>query len=60
MGVGTILKAETVILLAAGEPKASSVERMVRGPLTTRVPASLLQVHRSVEVYLDRLAASRL
>ena len=60
MGVGTILKAETVILLAAGETKASSVEQMVRGPLTTRVPASLLQAHRSVEVYLDRLAASRL
>jgi glucosamine-6-phosphate deaminase len=60
MGVGTILKAEAVILLAAGERKAASVERMVQGPITPQLPASLLQAHRSVEVYLDRPAASRL
>jgi glucosamine-6-phosphate deaminase len=60
MGVGTIMKAERIILLAAGESKAASVERMVRGPITTQTPASVLQAHRSVEVYLDRAAASRL
>jgi glucosamine-6-phosphate deaminase len=60
IGVGTILKAETVILLAAGEAKAASVERMVRGPITPQLPASFLQAHRSVEIYLDRSAASRL
>jgi glucosamine-6-phosphate deaminase len=60
MGVGTILKAEMVILLAAGEAKAASVERMVRGPITPQVPASFLQAHRSVEIYLERGAASRL
>jgi glucosamine-6-phosphate deaminase len=60
MGVGTILKAKILILLAAGENKALSVERMVRGPLTPQLPASFLQAHRAVEVYLDRPAASRL
>ena len=60
MGVGTILKAEVVLLLAAGENKAASVERMVRGPMTPQLPASFLQAHRVVEVYLDRGAASRL
>jgi glucosamine-6-phosphate deaminase len=60
MGVGTILRAEAIVLLAAGESKAASVERMTRGPMTTRMPASLLQAHRSVEIYLDRAAASRL
>jgi glucosamine-6-phosphate deaminase len=60
MGVATILHAEAVMLLAAGESKAESVERMVRGSISTRLPASLLQAHRSVEVYLDRAAASRL
>jgi glucosamine-6-phosphate deaminase len=60
MGVGTILKAEAVILLAAGDSKAASVERMVRGPMTPQLPASFLQAHRSVEIYLDRSAASRL
>ena len=60
IGIGTILKAEAVILLAAGESKAASVERMVRGPITPQLPASFLQAHRAVEVYLDRPAASRL
>ena len=60
MGVGTILRAEAIVLLAAGEGKAASVERMTRGPMTTRMPASLLQAHRSVAIYLDRAAASRL
>src|SRR4029453_7719068 len=53
MGVGTILKAEVVMLLAAGEGKAATVERMVRGPMTPQLPASFLQAHRAVEVYLD-------
>jgi glucosamine-6-phosphate deaminase len=60
VGVGTILKAEAVLLLATGEDKASSVARMVRGPITTDLPASLLQAHRAVDIYLDRAAASRL
>ncbi len=60
IGVGTILMADVVILLAAGENKAVSVERMVRGPMTPQLPASFLQAHRVVEVYLDRPAASRL
>jgi glucosamine-6-phosphate deaminase len=60
MGVGSILKAEAVILLATGEGKAASVERMARGPITPQLPASFLQAHRSVEIYLDRAAASRL
>ena len=60
MGVGSILKAAAIILLAAGESKAESVERMVRGPITPQVPASFLQAHRAVEIYLDGAAASRL
>ncbi|MBI4264983.1 MAG: glucosamine-6-phosphate deaminase [Acidobacteria bacterium] len=57
MGMGTILKASTLVLLATGERKARCIERAVRGPLTTHLPASFLQVHRSVELYLDRAAA---
>jgi glucosamine-6-phosphate deaminase len=60
MGIGTILKADAVILLATGQAKAASVERMVRGPITPRLPASFLQAHRSVEIFLDRAAASLL
>jgi glucosamine-6-phosphate deaminase len=60
MGMGTILRAGSLILVATGERKARCIERMVRGPVTTRLPASFLQMHRSVEVYLDRPAASLL
>jgi glucosamine-6-phosphate deaminase len=60
MGVGTILKARGIVLLATGREKARAVERMVRGPLTTMLPASLLQLHRDVEVLMDGGAASRL
>ena len=57
MGVGTILKASTLVLVAMGERKAQCIERTVNGPVTTRLPASLLQLHRHAELYLDRAAA---
>ena len=60
MGMGTILKAAALILVATGERKAQCIERTVHGPVTTRLPASFLQMHRAVEVYLDRPAASLL
>jgi glucosamine-6-phosphate deaminase len=60
MGVGTILKAAEIVLIATGERKAQCVERAVGGPVTTRLPASFLQLHPRVELYLDRAAASRL
>jgi glucosamine-6-phosphate deaminase len=48
------------VLVAAGASKARAVERMVRGPITTRQPASFLQLHGDVEVLLDRQAAALL
>ena len=60
MGMGTILKAAELVLIATGDRKAQCIERAVRGPVTTRLPASFLQLHRQVELYLDRAAASRL
>ena len=60
MGMGTILKAGTVLLIATGERKAKCVERALRGAISTHLPASFLQVHRRVELYLDREAAARL
>lgn len=60
MGMGTLLKASALILVATGQRKAQCVERTIHGPVTPRLPASFLQLHRRVEVYLDREAASRL
>ena len=60
MGMGTILAARTIALIATGERKAQCIRDAVRGSLTTQLPASFLQLHRNVELYLDRAAASRL
>jgi glucosamine-6-phosphate deaminase len=60
MGMGTILRASALILLATGERKAQCIEHAVHGPLTPRLPASFLQVHARLELYLDRAAAALL
>jgi glucosamine-6-phosphate deaminase len=60
IGMGTILRADTIVMIATGERKANAIQAMLRGPLTTRLPASLLQLHRRVEVYLDRASAASL
>jgi len=60
MGMTAILRARAVLVLATGAGKAEAVAAMIDGPLTTALPASWLQVHRSVEVLLDPAAAARL
>jgi len=60
MGIGTILGARGVVMLATGRHKAGIVARALTGPITTRLPASLLQVHPNALVVLDRAAATRL
>ncbi len=60
MGVGTILAARRVMLLASGGAKAEMVARMVEGPVTARVPASALQLHPDAVVLLDEAAAAGL
>lgn len=59
-GLGTILEARTLLLLAAGEAKAQAVAAAVEGPLTASCPASVLQWHPDVVVVLDEAAAARL
>ena len=60
MGIGTILSARHIILMATGAAKAEIVAKALNGPITTRVPASLLQGHPRVVFVLDRPAARRL
>jgi glucosamine-6-phosphate deaminase len=58
MGMGTILHARAVVLLATGATKASCVQRVVNGEITTHLPASFLQLHDEVELVLDEAAAA--
>jgi glucosamine-6-phosphate deaminase len=60
MGIGTILDARSVVLLATGENKADAIAGAVEGPLTAMNPASALQLHRSAIFCLDEAAASKL
>lgn len=60
MGIGTILEARTIVLLAFGHGKAHAIADMVEGPITAMVPASVLQLHPVVKVLLDEAAASEL
>lgn len=57
VGVGTILDAKHVLLLATGSHKASAVRAFIEGPVTAQVPASALQLHPRVSVLLDNEAA---
>lgn len=59
-GLGTILEARQLLLVAQGEAKAAAVAAAVEGPLTAMVPASALQLHPDAIVLLDEAAASRL
>ena len=60
MGIGTILNADEVVLLAYGEGKAEAAAAMIEGPLSAACPASALQLHRKATIVLDQAAASRL
>ena len=60
MGIATILHARQILLIATGEGKTSIIARLVRGPVTTEVPGSFLQLHSDVEFLLDEAAAAGL
>jgi glucosamine-6-phosphate deaminase len=60
MGMASILGARRIVLVAWGGGKAAAVRRMVEGPITTRAPASFLQLHPRAEAWLDRQAARTL
>jgi glucosamine-6-phosphate deaminase len=60
VGMGAILSAREILLMATGEGKAEAVAAMIEGRVTTWLPASFLQLHPRVTVMLDRAAASKL
>lgn len=60
MGVGTILEAKKILMLALGEHKAPIVARTIEGDVAPAVPATFLQNHPNAEILLDKAAASGL
>ncbi len=60
MGIGGIMMARRVVLVACGEDKAEAVAKTVSGPITPEVPASILQLHRDFVLIADEAALSQL
>lgn len=60
MGVKTVMQARSIILMAIGPAKAPIMKAMLQGPVTENVPASVLQLHPDVTVYMDYEAAKLL
>jgi glucosamine-6-phosphate deaminase len=60
MGIGTILEARTILLLASGKSKAGILAKVVEGPVTAFVPATALQLHPRVKFLIDEDAAAGL
>ena len=60
LGNRNIMAAKRIILLATGKGKAKAIAQAIKGNITPRMPASLLQVHPNVQFLLDEDAASEL
>jgi glucosamine-6-phosphate deaminase len=60
VGLGTIMDARELVLLASGVRKADAVHAAVEGPITAMCPASIIQLHRRATVITDKEAASKL
>ena len=57
MGIKNIMDAKKIILMASGSNKAEAIKQMLSGPITEQLPASILQNHPDVEVFIDKEAA---
>jgi len=60
MGVGTIMDAREILLLAFEENKAEALALAIEGPITSQIPATIVQMHRKATVIVGNAAASML
>ncbi len=60
MGISTMLSAKKIVLMAWGEDKATAVQKVVEGEMTSEYPASLLQQHDNVTFYTDENSSANL
>lgn len=60
MGIGTIMQAKKILIVASGEDKAEIIAKAFFGQVTPRVPASILQMHQDVIVVADAAALSKI
>lgn len=58
MGIGTIMRAKQIVLIVSGEDKADILKKVIEGPVTPKVPASILKFHPYVTIVADKAALS--
>ncbi|SEA74728.1 glucosamine-6-phosphate deaminase [Bowdeniella nasicola] len=59
-GLGTIMKAKKLVLVAEGEGKAEAIAQLIEGPVSAHWPATIMQHHADATVLIDEAAASKL
>lgn len=59
MGIGTIMSAKKILVVVSGEDKAEILNKIINGPITPQVPASILQLHPDVTIVADNAALSQ-
>ena len=60
MGIGDIMRAKKIVLIATGKSKAEAIKKLVEGEVTPSCPASILKLHADVTVFVDKESASLL
>lgn len=60
MGLGAIMRAKKILLVANGKQKAEIISKLIDGKINTKIPASILQVHSNVVIVIDKEAAANL
>ncbi|WP_394925219.1 glucosamine-6-phosphate deaminase [uncultured Robinsoniella sp.] len=60
MGIQTIMQARKVLVVVSGADKAEILKKVVEGPITPQVPASILQLHNDVTIVADAAALSKI
>ena len=60
MGIGSIMRAKKILVVVSGEGKAEILKKVVYGPVTPQVPASVLQLHKDVTIVADEAALSKM
>jgi glucosamine-6-phosphate deaminase len=60
MGIGTIMDARKLIMVANGNGKADAIKKTIEGPISAMVPATVVQMHRHATILTDEEAAGLL
>jgi glucosamine-6-phosphate deaminase len=60
MGIGTIMEADRLLLVASGERKAQAIRNTLEGPVTAMCPATIVQLHQHSHIIIDKDAATAL